>query len=209
MKYGREVATVELHALNDFQFAFQAGAVFDGDHAFLANLVHRISNDLADGLVGIRRNRADLGDFLGGGAGLGEFLQFSDDGYDGFVDTALQIHRVHAGGNKLHAFLHNRLCQHGGGGGAVAGDVRSLGSNFLHHLRAHVFKLVLELDFLRDRHAVLGDGGGAEAALEHHIAAFGAQGYFDRVGQDIYAGDNLVPGMLVKLDVFCCHVGIS
>ena len=50
-----------------------------------------------------------------------------------------------------------------------------LRSDFLHHLRAHVLELVLELDFLRDRDAVLGDGRGAEALLEHGVAALRAE----------------------------------
>ncbi len=41
-----------------------------------------------------------------------------------------------------------RLRQHGGGGGAVAGVVVGLGSDFLHHLRAHVLERVSQFDFL-------------------------------------------------------------
>ena len=39
-----------------------------------------------------------------------------------------------------------------------------------HHLRAHVLEFVLELDLLGHRNAVLGDGRGAERALEHDVA---------------------------------------
>ena len=141
--------------------------------------------------------------------GLEIFFSSSTTRVDRLVDAALQVHRVHAGGDVLHAFLHDRLREHGRGGGAVTGDVGGLGRDFLHHLRAHVLELVLELDFLRDRHAVLGDGGRAERALEHDVAALRAEGDLDRVGQDVDAGDDLVAGVLVKLDVFCCHVGFS
>ena len=96
--------------------------------------------------------------------GLEIFFSSSTTAIDRLVDAALQVHRVHAGGDGLHAFADDRLGEHGGGGGAVAGDVGGLGSDFLHHLRAHVLELVLELDFLRDRDAVLGDGRGAEAS---------------------------------------------
>jgi hypothetical protein len=47
--------------------------------------------------------------------------------------------------------LHDGLGQHGGGGGAVTGDVGGLGSDFLDHLRAHVLELVLEFDLLGHR----------------------------------------------------------
>jgi hypothetical protein len=44
---------------------------------------------------------------------------------------------------------------------AVAGDVGGLAGDLLHELGAHVLVLVLELDLLGDRDAVLGDGRGA------------------------------------------------
>jgi len=203
---GRQVAAVELHAFDDFELALERLAVFDGDDAFLADLVHRIGDDLADGLVAVGRDRADLRDFLRGGGGLGGLLQLLDEGGDGLVDAALQVHRVHAGGHVLHAFADDGLGQHGGGGGAVTGDVAGLGSDFLDHLGAHVLELVLELDFLGDRHTVLGDGGGAEGALEDHVAALRAQGDLDCVGEDVHALDHACAGFTAEDDVFCCHV---
>src|SRR5271168_4779546 len=73
------------------------------------------------------------------------------------VDAALEIHRVHAGGDKLEPFLHDRGRKHRSGRGAVAGEVRGLGGNLANHLRAHVLELVLEFDLLGDGNAVLGD----------------------------------------------------
>ena len=161
-------------------------------------------------VVGVGRDRADLRDFLAWSCmGLRDLLQLLDHGDDRLVDAALQVHRVHAGGDVLHAFAHDRLGQHGRGGGAVAGDVGGLGSDFLHHLRAHVLELVLQLDFLGDRHAVLGDGRGAEGALEHHVAALGAEGDLDRVGQDVHALDHAWRGRHRRNYVFCCHVDFS
>ena len=141
--------------------------------------------------------------------GLAVLLQLLDQCDDGLVDAALQVHRVHAGGHVLHAFAHDGLRQHGGGGGAVTGVVAGLGSDFLDHLGAHVLELVLELDLLGDRDTVLGDGGGAETALEHHVAALGAQRDLDRVGQDVHAFDHAVTGVAAEDDVFCCHVCFS
>ena len=67
----REVAAVELHALDDVEFVLQARAFFNRDHAFLADLLHRFGNGLADRLVGVRGDRADLRDRLVVLAGLG------------------------------------------------------------------------------------------------------------------------------------------
>ena len=203
---GREVAAVELHAFDHVQFVVQALAVLDGDDALFADLVHGVGDDLADRLVRVGGDGTHLGDLFAGGGGLAGFLQLGDQGSHGLVDAALEVHRVHAGGHVLHAFAHDRLGQHGGGGGAVAGVVAGLGSDFLDHLRAHVLQLVLELDLLGDRDTILGDRGGAEGALQHHVAALGTQRGLDRVGQNVHAFDHAGAGFTAENYVFCCHV---
>jgi hypothetical protein len=171
----------------------------------LPTFVHRIGDDLADGGIAIGGNRTDLGDLLRGRDVAREFLQVFDDRADGFVDARLQIHRVHPRGHVLHAFLHDRLCQHGCGGGAAPGDIRSLGGDLLHHLRAHVFELVLQVDFLGHGYAVLGDRGRAERAFQHDVASLRTQGYFDRIGQNICAVHDARKGGIMESDFFGCH----
>ena len=106
-----------------------------------------------------------------GDAEIGKFLadamkKVGNHGFHSQVDTALQIHRVHAGGNRLGAFTDDRSRQNGCGGGAVASRIGGLGSDFAHHLRTHVLELVFEFDFLGDGYAVLGRAGRAEALLD-------------------------------------------
>ena len=124
---------------------------------------------------------------------------------DGQVDAALQVHRVHAGGDRLGAFLDDRLGEHGRGGGAVAGDVVGLRGDLAHHLRAHVLELVLELDLLGDGHAVLGDARRAERLVEDDVAALGAERHLDRVGENVDAAQHLVARVGGKSYVFGCH----
>ena len=119
--------------------------------------------------------------------GVDSLLDLGDGGGNGLVDAALQVHRVHAGGDRLQAFVDDRLGQNGGGRGAVAGLSEALRGHFLHHLRAHVLELVLQFDFLGNRYAVLGDGRCAEGLVEHHVAAARAQGHLHGVGQHVYA----------------------
>ena len=61
------------------------------------------------------------------------------------------------GGHELAALPEYGLSEDGCRGGAVSGNVRGLGCDLLYHLRAHVLELVLKLDFLGNRYAVLGD----------------------------------------------------
>ncbi len=156
---------------------------------------------------------ADLGDHVAGD-GLGELAQraafdvavlvaLADDGLDGLVDAALERHRVGAGGNGLDAFAVDGLGEDGRGGGAVAGDVGGLGGDFLHHLRAHVFEVLGQLDFLGDGDAVLGDGGRAELLLDDDVAALGAEGHFDRVGEVIDAAQDRLTRVFSVQNLLC------
>src|SRR5882762_7730225 len=202
----RQIAAVELHALDHFQLVLKARALFDGDDAFLADLRHGVGNRLADALVRVRGDRADLRNRFRILAGLGELLQLFGGGSDRKVDAALQVHRVGAGGHRLQASADDRLREHGGGGGAVAGLVGGVGSDFLHHLRAHVLELVLQFDLFRDRDAVLGDGRGAEALVEHGIAALGTQRHLDGIRQNIHTLEHALPGVVAEAYVFSCHM---
>ena len=62
---GRKITAIKLHAFDDIQRGFQALGFFNGDHAFFADFVHRLGNDIADGGVVVRGDGADLGDFFG------------------------------------------------------------------------------------------------------------------------------------------------
>ena len=96
------------------------------------------------------------------------------------------------------------LGQQGGGGGAVASHVVGLGGNFLHHLGAHVLKGVFQFDLLGDGHAVVGDQGGAVSSPQDHVAALGAQGDLDGVGQLIYAALQCLAGFF-SITEHLCH----
>ena len=69
--------------------------------------------------------------------------------------------RVRAGGDVAQTFAVDGFREDGRGRGAVAGDVGSFGGDFAHELGAHVFIRIFELDFLGDRHTVLGDRRGS------------------------------------------------
>ena len=88
------------------------------------------------------------------------------------------------------AFAIDGLGEHGGGGGAVAGDVVGLAGDFADELGAHVFVRVLELDFLGDGHAVFGDRRGAELFVENRVAALRTEGRFHGVGELVHPSEN-------------------
>ena len=98
------------------------------------------------------------------------------------------------------------MCQHRGSGSAIACVVSSLAGHFAHHLCAHVFELVLELDLLGHCDTVLGDQWSAVAALKCHVASLGTQRALHCVGQDINTCQQLLATVVAKNHVFSCHV---
>ena len=123
---GREVTAVELHPLDDVEFGFGGLGLLDRDHPLVADLFHRLGDHLADRLVAIGRDRADLGDLVGGVHLLGAVLDVFDDGGRRDIDASLEVHRIHPGGDELEALLDHRGGQHRRGGRAVTGIVTGL-----------------------------------------------------------------------------------
>ena len=189
---GREIAAVELHALDDVELGLGGLRLLDRDHALVADLLHRIGDHLADRGVAVRRDRADLRDLLRALHLLGAGLDVLHDLGHGEVDAALEVHRVHARRDRLRPFAHDRCRQNRRGRRAVAGDIARLRGHFAHHLGAHVLEFVRELDLLRDRHAVLGHTRRAERLVEHDVAALRAERDFHRVRENFDAPEHPV-----------------
>src|ERR1700730_3676262 len=123
----------------------------------------------------------DLGDLVIG-RDLPRVLSdiIDDDAYR-HIDTALQIHRVHAGDHRFRALMDDRLRENGRRGGAVAGELAGLHGNLLEHLGAHILKPIGEFDFFGDRNAVLADSGRSVRFVEKDISTFRSQCDLDRV----------------------------
>jgi hypothetical protein len=129
---------------------------------------------------------------------LDRLLLISRRPLDGLLDAALERHRVGAGGDVAQALADDRLGEHGGGGGAVAGDVVGLGGDLAHELGALVLEDVLELDLTGDGHAVVGDRRRAELLVEHDVAALRAERDLDGVGEDVDAALERAARLLVE-----------
>ena len=134
------------------------------------------------------------------------FCQFLDQRGDGLVDAALQIHRIHAGGDRPGTLAHDSLRQHDRRGGAVAGDIVGLGGDLAHHLCAHVLELVGELDLFGDRHAVLGDARRAVTLVEDHVATLRAERDSYRLGERVDAAQHALAGIATEPNVLGSHL---
>src|SRR5208337_3638157 len=210
----RQIAAVELHALDHIQLRFQRLRLFHRDDAILADFLHGFGNDLANRLVVVRRDRAHLGNHLAGD-GLGEFVEFAflavaflvesaGDEQDCLLDAALHGHRIGASSHGLHALAIDCLGQNGSGGGAVAGYVRGLRSNFADHLGAHVLEVVFQFNFLGYGDAIFGDGRRTEFLFNDNVAALGAKSDLHSVSQQVDAAENGL-SRLFSVNNLLCH----
>ena len=129
------------------------------------------------------------------------------------LDAALDDHRVGPGRDDAEAFAHERLAEHDGGGRAVTGDVVGLGRDLLEELGAHVLERVVELDVTGDGHAVVGDRRRTEFLVEDDVAALGADGDLDGVGEAVDAPLERTTSGLVEEDLLsqclCSSQGIG
>ena len=185
----REVALVELHALDDVESGLNGFGLLDGDGAILADLVHRVCDDLADFLVPVGGHSGDLLDLLFVLHLLGGFVECIDGGGDCLLDTTLDGDRACPGGDMLESAAEDGLGQDGCRSGTVTGGVAGVARHFAHHLGAHVFVRILEIDLLGHGDTVLGDCGGAELLVENDVAAFGAEGCGHGLGKRAHTGE--------------------
>ena len=88
------------------------------------------------------------------------------------------------------------------GGGTVAGNVIGLGCNLTDELRAHILKRILQLHFLGDGHAVVGDQRSAVLLAEYNVAALRSEGHFYGICQLVNAGLELLTGVFAEFDHF-------
>ena len=172
----------------------------------MPTLFHRVGDHLADRLVTVGGDRADLTDLFGGLDLLGAALDVLDDGRHRQIDAALEIHRVHAGGDVLHALAYDRLRQYCGGSGAISRDFRCLGRDLTHELGAHVLIRISELDRLRDHDTGVGDCRRPVRALQDNVAPARAKRDFHRIGERVHTLQNLAPCTAMEQKRFGCHV---
>src|SRR5690606_31756651 len=112
---GAEIAAIELHAFDDFEFGFSGLGFFDSYNTFVADFLHRLGKITTDLRISVGGDGTNLSNFGIAGDLAGVGLQLLDNRIDGEIDATLQVHRIHAGGDGLGAFLNDGLGKHGRG----------------------------------------------------------------------------------------------
>jgi hypothetical protein len=204
----RQEAAVELQALDDLELGGDAGAVLDRDGPLPADPGDRLGDDVADGGVVVGGDGGDVRDLRVVDAGLRHLLERRHDGLHAPLDAALELHRVHAGGEILQALDDHRVRDDGRCRRAVARHLAGAGRGLAQQPGAHVLEVVLELDGLGHDHARVDDARRPEGLLEEHRAPARAQRDLDGVGQHVNAALDLPAGVLVEQQLLGGH-GVS
>ena len=203
---GRQVASVELHALDQVEFGLQGLRLLYGDDAVLADLIHRLCDERADLSVVVGRDGGDVCEVVLALDVLRHLLQRLDRAHDAELQAALKLHRVRARRDVLDALAEYGLRENGRRGRAIARDVVGLRGDLLDHLRAHVLVPVFKIDLLRHRHAVLRDDGRAVLLAEHDVPALRPQRHAHRVRQRVHALEHRAPRLFPELQILRCHL---
>src|SRR6188472_1502110 len=114
--------------------------------------------------------------------------------------------RVHSGSDCFSAFPDDRVSEDRGSRRAIARDVGCFGCDLAHHLCAHIFELVLELDFRADRHSVLRDARRTVGFVEHDVAAYRTERDADSVREGVNTTKHLVACIDGKSNFLGRHV---
>ena len=199
---GRDVALVETHSLGELELEAEGLALLHRDDAFFADLVHRLSDELADLGVATGRNGSGGCDLLFGLDVLRHGEEFVGDDIGRLFDAALETHGVRAGSDIAQAFTNECLGKHGCSCGAVASDIVGLLGDLFNELGTDLLVGILEIDLLGDGHTIVGDRGGAPLLLENDVAALRAQGDLHGVGEHVHAALERPPGLLVECNHF-------
>ena len=106
---GREVAAVELHALDDLERRLGRLRLLDRDDALGADLLDRVGDELADRRVVVRGDRRDLRLLAPARHRAGERLERLDREPEPAVEAALQVDRARAGDDVAQPFGEDRV----------------------------------------------------------------------------------------------------
>ena len=199
---GRNVATIELHTLNHLASGLCGLGLLYGDHAVGRYLFHGLRDQFANRLV-CSRHGSHAGNIIAAANGLALFLDAGHSSVHSGLNAVLHNHGIGTGSHILHTLAYQRLSQQRSSGGAVTGIVIGLGRNFLHQLGAHILKRLLQLNLLGNGHAVVGDQRCAVLLIQYHIAALGAKGNLNGVGQLVNTGLQRLASILAINNIFC------
>ena len=137
----REIAAIELHAFDDVERRCRIVRLFDRDDAVFADLLHRFGDDAGRSSRRCSPRSSRPGRSCRRSPDFDWATSAATIASTAFSMPRFSSPRVVRRRRRFFASLAiHRLREHGGGRGAVAGDVGRLARDFLDHLRAQVLE---------------------------------------------------------------------
>ena len=199
----RYITSVELHTFYQVQLGLHGLGLFNGDNAVLGNLLHSVCNHLADFIIrcGNRCYSCDISLALNR---LGHLLDSLNSCIGSLLHALSEHDRVCTCFQVLHTFIDHCLCKNGSSCGTITGNIVGLGSNFSYQLCAHVLELILQLDFLGNGNAIVGDERCAVCLGQHYVSSLRSQSYSDRICKLVNTGSKSFSCLYAKFN-FLSH----
>src|SRR5690606_17739885 len=117
----RQVAAVKLHTFYNVQRGFHAFRFIDSDNTVFADFAHGVRKKLADGVVVVSRDAANLRDFRWAADRTRKLLKLCHNCVYSCVDAFLKFHWVVSSCDQLGAFTVDRLGKNSSSRGTVTG----------------------------------------------------------------------------------------
>lgn len=148
--------------------------VGNSDTAMITYLLHQGRQQFSDLLISISRDSSHIADLLLACDRHRHLLELGDYLVRGQVNASPEVHRVHSSSDTLAALLEQGPGQDGAGGSPISSLIIGLAGHLLQQLGPDVHVPVLEFNGLGHSHSVLGDLGGPEGLVDHHVPALRA-----------------------------------
>ena len=107
------IAAIELHSLHDLEHGLGRLRLLDRDDAFVADLLHRVGDQLADGRIVMGGDRRHLGLLLRVATGRDSSFRASIGRLAAAVEAALEVDGARARDHVAHAVGEHRMGQDG------------------------------------------------------------------------------------------------
>ena len=200
----RDITTVELHTFYHIYCCIGTFCFFNSNNPFFTHFAHSSSNQLANFCIAVGRNSSNLLNFLRVVTNCLR-LTFQAVNYLAyrFINPSLQIHWIRTSSNVFQSLRNNRLRQYSCSSSSVTRLISGFRCYFLYHLGTHVFNRIFQFNFFSYGYPIFGYLGSSKFLFNNHVATFGSEGYFNRIGQGIYPFLHPVSCINVEKYLFC------
>ena len=195
---GREVPSVELHALDELNFCCQAFAFVNGNDSVLADFIHRFCKQVTDLGIIVCCDGCNLGHLFLTLYRDCRTVEFCCDVFNSFFNSSLHLDWIDSSNNGSQSFIEDGLGENSCRCRTITSNITGLTGDFTHHAGTHIFVGVFKVNFLCNGNTILGNRWRTETLLENHVSTLWTECDFDCTGQFGDTSPHCFAGFLIK-----------